>query len=65
MRVYTPTGKKEQGKFGLEVTTKVLPYYKDYFNVPYPLPKLDLIALPDFSCGKNIVIVYINLYGNN
>lgn len=45
VRVYTPVGKKEQGIFALEVATKVLPYYKDYFNIAYPLPKMDLIAI--------------------
>lgn len=51
VRVYTPKGKKEQGVFALEVATKVLPYYKDYFNIAYPLPKIDLIAIADFSAG--------------
>ncbi|KXZ75511.1 Puromycin-sensitive aminopeptidase-like Protein [Tribolium castaneum] len=51
VRVYTPRGKKEQGLFALEVATKVLPYYKDYFNIAYPLPKIDLIAIADFSAG--------------
>ncbi|KAJ8924872.1 hypothetical protein NQ315_001027 [Exocentrus adspersus] len=51
VRVYTPKGKKEQGKFALEVATKVLPYYKEYFDIAYPLPKIDLIAIADFSAG--------------
>ena len=51
VRVYTPRGKKEQGIFALEVATKVLPYYKEYFNIAYPLPKIDLIAIADFSAG--------------
>lgn len=51
VRVYTPVGKKEQGLFALEVATKVLPYYKSYFNIAYPLPKMDLIAISDFSAG--------------
>ncbi|XP_061840322.1 puromycin-sensitive aminopeptidase isoform X1 [Nerophis lumbriciformis] len=51
VRVYTPTGKAEQGRFALEVATKTLPFYKDYFNVPYPLPKIDLIAVADFAAG--------------
>ncbi|KAK6630961.1 hypothetical protein RUM44_003133 [Polyplax serrata] len=51
VRVYTPVGKKEQGRFALEVATKVLPYYKEYFNIAYPLPKIDLIAIADFSAG--------------
>lgn len=52
VRVYTPVGKEEQGKFALDVATKVLPYYKEYFNIAYPLPKIDLIAIADFSVGE-------------
>ncbi|RMB94745.1 hypothetical protein DUI87_28723 [Hirundo rustica rustica] len=51
VRVYTPVGKAEQGEFALEVAAKTLPFYKDYFNVPYPLPKIDLIAIADFAAG--------------
>lgn len=51
IRVYTPVGKKEQGKFALEVSVKTLPFYKDYFGIAYPLPKMDLIAVADFSAG--------------
>lgn len=51
VRVYTRPGKKEQGLFALHVATKVLPYYKNYFNIAYPLPKIDLIAIADFSAG--------------
>jgi puromycin-sensitive aminopeptidase len=50
-RVYTPVGKKEQGKFALDITIKTLPFYVDYFKIDYPLPKLDNIAIPDFSAG--------------
>lgn len=51
VRVYTPVGKREQGRFALYVAAKVLPYYKDYFQIAYPLPKIDLIAIADFSAG--------------
>lgn len=51
VRVYTPTGKKQQGLFTLEVAVKALPYYKDYFGIAYPLPKLDLIGIADISVG--------------
>ncbi|XP_065204274.1 puromycin-sensitive aminopeptidase-like [Planococcus citri] len=51
VRVYTPPGKKEQGRFALHCATKVLPYYKEYFNIAYPLPKMDLIAIAEFSAG--------------
>lgn len=51
VRVYTPIGKKEQGRFALDVATKVLPFYNDYFKIAYPLPKLDLIGVGDMACG--------------
>lgn len=51
VRVYTPLHKKEQGLFALDYAVKVLPYYKEYFNIAYPLPKVDLIAIADFSAG--------------
>ncbi|XP_032596884.1 puromycin-sensitive aminopeptidase isoform X2 [Drosophila grimshawi] len=51
VRVFTPVGKRDQGQFALDVATKVLPYYKSYFNIAYPLPKMDLIAISDFSAG--------------
>lgn len=46
LRVLTTPGKKELGRYALEVTKKVLPFYNEYFGIPYPLPKLDQIALP-------------------
>ena len=46
LRILTTPGKKELGRYALEVTKKILPYYNEYFEVQYPLPKLDQIALP-------------------
>lgn len=46
IRVITTKGKAEWGRYALESTAKLLQYYNDYFGVPYPLPKLDQIALP-------------------
>ena len=40
-----------QGKFALEVASKALPFYEDYFGISYPLTKLDLVAISDFSSG--------------
>ncbi|XP_043910903.1 puromycin-sensitive aminopeptidase [Protopterus annectens] len=34
-----------------EVAAKTIPFYNDYFLVPYPLPKIDLIAIADFAAG--------------
>ncbi|KAF3321740.1 Aminopeptidase M1-B [Carex littledalei] len=51
VRVYTQVGKTDQGRFALDVALKSLNLYKDYFAVPYPLPKLDMVAIPDFASG--------------
>ncbi|CAG2105680.1 unnamed protein product [Medioppia subpectinata] len=51
VRVYTPVGKKDQGVFALDVAIKSLTYYEDYFDIPYPLSKLDMIAVSDFPIG--------------
>lgn len=37
--------------FPLDVAIKTIEFFDDYFGVPYPLPKADHIALPDFSSG--------------
>src|SRR5437870_6019129 len=46
IRVITTKGKSEWGHYALESSAKLLQYYNDYFGEPYPLPKLDQIALP-------------------
>ncbi len=37
--------------YSVEVAKFMLHYYNSYFGIPYPLKKLDLIALPDFEAG--------------
>ena len=51
VRVYTDLGKTEQGKFALDCAVKTLSYFNEYFGVPYPLEKQDMIAIPDFAAG--------------
>eukprot|EP00253_Pinus_taeda_P000536 PITA_00536 len=51
VRVYCEVGKTNQGMFALDVAVRTLPYYAKYFGTPYPLPKLDMVAIPDFSAG--------------
>ena len=46
IRVIATKGKAELGRYALEATAQILQYYNDYFGAPYPLPKLDQIALP-------------------
>jgi puromycin-sensitive aminopeptidase len=51
VRVFTTPGKKHQAKFALDCAIKTLEFYEEYFAIAYPLPVLDMIAIPDFSSG--------------
>jgi tricorn protease interacting factor F2/3 len=45
-----PTGKINTG-FSFEATKKVLDYYESYFGIPFQLPKLHNVAVPEFAYG--------------
>ncbi len=51
VRVFTVPGRKEQGRFSLECAVRCLDFYEEYFAINYPLPVLDMIAVPDFASG--------------
>ncbi len=47
--VVTRRGAGEQGRWALESSAQVVPWYNQYFGTPYPLPKLDNVAGPGTS----------------
>lgn len=49
--VYTAQGSTYLGEYALGVGVKVLEFYQKTFGIPFPLPKLDMIAIPDFAAG--------------
>ncbi|KAM3867544.1 endoplasmic reticulum aminopeptidase 2 [Diretmus argenteus] len=49
--IYAAPEKRQQTHYALEVAVKMLDFYEKYFNILYPLPKQDLIAIPDFQSG--------------
>ncbi len=51
VRVVTIKGSKSKGRFALDLGKRLLDAYEKYFGIKYPLPKLDLIAVPDFAAG--------------
>ncbi|TMW67946.1 hypothetical protein Poli38472_007618 [Pythium oligandrum] len=48
VNVYTAPGQAERGRFSLDVATKALSFFTKQFGIPYPLKKLDMVAIPDF-----------------
>ncbi|KAI5192044.1 hypothetical protein NEMIN01_1792 [Nematocida minor] len=51
IKVYTPKGQKETGKFSLDVAVRCLKYFDEYFGIEYQMDKLDMVAIPNFSAG--------------
>ncbi|HEV2449998.1 MAG TPA: M1 family metallopeptidase, partial [Thermoplasmata archaeon] len=47
----TPPGKSEQSQGCLEMGGPLLDGYSQYFGLPYPLPKLHLVAVPELGAG--------------
>ncbi|XP_034233896.1 aminopeptidase N-like isoform X2 [Thrips palmi] len=41
----------QQARYALQIGPRVLNYLEKYFNIPYPLPKMDMMALPDLAAG--------------
>lgn len=50
-RIWARKDALDQIAYAKEMGPKMLKYFEDYFNVSYPLPKQDMIAIPDFSAG--------------
>ena len=51
LRVVTTKGNKKKARLSLDLTKKFLSEYEKYFGIKYPLPKLDMLAIPDFAAG--------------
>lgn len=52
IRVYaTPDQDIEHGRFSLDLAARTLAFYEKAFDSEFPLPKMDMVAVPDFSAG--------------
>jgi puromycin-sensitive aminopeptidase len=51
VRVWHVPGKGHLADFGLEAGVEALRRLEEYFGIPYPYTKLDLVAVPDFEAG--------------
>jgi puromycin-sensitive aminopeptidase len=48
IKVYAPKGRSASGQYALQCALQCLDAYDDFFGIPYPLPKLDMVAIPEF-----------------
>ena len=51
LRLWTVPGKQPLTAFGREIAAASLRFFEDYYGIPYPGDKLDLLAIPDFASG--------------
>lgn len=49
--VYAAPSMLSQADYAVKTATKTMDYFETFFGIRYPLPKLDLIAIPDFAAG--------------
>ncbi len=68
-RCVTVPGKSGKTHMALEYGMKFLEFYESYFGIKFPLPKMDLLAIPDFSAGAMenwgaVTFREVELYGD-
>ncbi|ANB10969.1 Aap1p [Sugiyamaella lignohabitans] len=51
VRVYATPGMEDRCKFSAELGARTLEFFEKKFDVPYPLPKMDMVGIHDFSAG--------------
>jgi len=51
IRVFSPPGRAQEGKFALDVAKRALDFYNNFFQLHYPLPKLDMLCVTEFAAG--------------
>ncbi|CAD5111686.1 DgyrCDS971 [Dimorphilus gyrociliatus] len=51
VRVYAPSFEVNKTHFALNTTREIIKHYEKLFGIEFPLPKSDMIAIPDFSAG--------------
>ncbi|CAB4254943.1 metallo-aminopeptidase [Maudiozyma barnettii] len=51
IRVYATPGNEKDGQFAADLTAKTLAFFETSFGIKYPLPKMDNVAIHEFSAG--------------
>jgi glutamyl aminopeptidase len=51
MRVYGTESQVKRLNYAAKISSAIADFYETYFDIKYPLPKLDMAAIPDYSSG--------------
>lgn len=51
VRVYATPGNEKHGQYAADLTAKTLAFFEKSFGIQYPLPKMDNVAVHEFSAG--------------
>ncbi|PFX22374.1 Glutamyl aminopeptidase [Stylophora pistillata] len=51
VRMYAPAEQIDQVEYASQITDKLFSFFQEYFQIPYALPKTDMIAIPNFIFG--------------
>ncbi len=51
INTYATADQIDNTDFALDTAVKCMDFYEDYYDIPFPLPKCDFVALPDFASG--------------
>ena len=51
LRIVHPRGKGRLAAYALRAGAHALRFFSDYYGIPYPGGKLDMVAVPDFAFG--------------
>lgn len=57
-RVWARKSAIDQAEYARDIGPRILTYFEQYFGIEFPLPKQDMIAIPDFGAGKTKVYDY-------
>lgn len=51
IKVWATPGLEHLGQYSADIAAKTLAFFDKKFDIPYPLPKMDMVAIHDFSAG--------------
>ena len=51
LRVWSRPDAINHTEYALEIGPKLIPFFESYFDIEFPLPKMDFVAVPDFDNG--------------